>query len=170
MTRRFDCHCGHVVLWHAFATFASFLSTSISSSAMSNQPNDYFLEPLWNLKKALARLWSPEPRSANLNSAASNRRLSSAPPILRTPSSANRAVDGGPTIASEIPDNPAAHQVIIGYDQVKHHSEETGHQSRNGPLSRKISFTVANKYYIVAPSAYAPTSTTCSSNVPIDKG
>ncbi|KIJ91656.1 hypothetical protein K443DRAFT_685831 [Laccaria amethystina LaAM-08-1] len=72
---------------------------------MSNQPNDYFLEPL---KKAEGGLCSPEPRSANLNSAAANRRPSSAPPILRTPSSANRAVDAGPTVA------------------VKHHIEEAG--------------------------------------------
>ena len=144
--------------------------SSISSSAMSNQPNDYFLEPVWSLKKSLARLWSPEPRSVNLNSAAANRRPSSAPPILRTPSSANRAVDAGPTVASEIPDNPAAHQVTIGYDQVKHHVE-TGDRSPNSPRLPKISFTVANKYNIeVAPSVYSPTSTTYSSNLPIDRG
>ena len=137
---------------------------------MSNQPNDYSLEPLWSLKNALARLWLPEPRSANLNGAAANRRPSSAPPILTTPSSANRAVDAGRTVASGIPDNPAAHQVTIGYDHVKHYTEETGVRSRNGPHSPKISFTVANKYYIVAPSLYPPTSTTYSSKLPIDKG
>lgn len=117
---------------------------------MSNQPNDYFLEPLWSLEGSLARLWSPEPRSANVSSAAGNRRPSSAPPILRTPSSANRAVDAGPTVASETPDNPAAHQVTIGHDQVKHHIEETEDRSRN-----------------VTPSVYPPTSTTYPSNLPL---
>ncbi|KIJ96420.1 hypothetical protein K443DRAFT_284384 [Laccaria amethystina LaAM-08-1] len=112
---------------------------------MCNQPNDYFLESLWSLKKASARLWSPEPRSANLKSAAANRRPSSTAPILGPPSSANRGVDAGPAVASEIPDNPAAHQVTIGYDQVKHHTEGAGDRSRNGLRSPKISFIVANK-------------------------
>ena len=116
---------GHVALrhWpqsHAFATLTSSLSTSISSSAMSNQPNDYFLEPFWSLKKALARLWSPEPRLANLNSAAANRRPSSAPPILRTPSSAIHAVDVGVAVVGEIPDKPLAHQVNVVPHPIKH--------------------------------------------------
>ena len=152
----------------AFTTLTSFPSTSILSSTMSNQPNDYFLEPLWNLNKALARLWWPEPRSANLNSATANRHPVSAPPILRAPSPANRAVDARLTVAGDIPDNPAAHQVTIGYDQVQHHTEETGDRSLNGLCSHKISFTVANKYYLVAPSVYPCTSTTHLSNVPID--
>jgi len=133
---------------------------------MCNQPNDYFLESLWSLKKAVARLWLPEPRSANLNSAAANLCPSSAPPTLRTPSSANRAADAGPTVASEVPDNP----VTISYVPVKHHTEETGDRSRSGPHSPKILFTVANKSCTVTPSVYPPTSTTYLSNLPIDSG
>ena len=87
---------------------------------MSNQPNDYFLEPLWSLKKALARLWSPELRSVNLNSVAANRRPSSAPPILRTPSSAIRAADAGVAVAGEIPNKPFVHQVNIDPHSIKH--------------------------------------------------
>ena len=148
-----------------FATFTSFLSTSISSSAMCSQPNDYFLKSFW---KAVARLWSPEPRLVNLNSAAVNLPSSSATPTSRT--QANCAADARPTIASEVPDNPADHQVTIGYDQAKHYIEETGDRSRNSPRSPKISFTVANKSYIVTPSVHPPTLSTCPSNLPIERG
>ena len=87
---------------------------------MYKQPNDYLLEPLWSLKKAVARLWSPEPRLANLNStAAANLCPGSAPPTLRTPSSAN----------------PAAHRVTISYGQVEHYTKETGNCSQSGPRS-----------------------------------
>ena len=137
---------------------------------MSNQPNNCLLEPLCSLKKAVARLWSPKPRLANLNSTTANRRPSSAPPILRTPSSANRAVDAGPTVASEIVNNPASHQVTIGYDQGKHHTEETGDRSRNGLCSAKISFTVADNSYIVTSSIYPPTTTAYPSNLLIETG
>jgi len=123
---------------HAFTTFTSLLSTSISSSAMSNQPNDHFPKSLWSPNKAAARLWSPEPQLANLNSTSANLRLSSALPTLRNPSSADGVVDAGPTIASEIPDNPAAHQVTISYDQVKHHTKDTVDCSQSGPRSPKI--------------------------------
>ena len=87
---------------------------------MSNQPNDYFLEPLWSLKTALARLWSPEPRLANPNIAAANRRPSSAPPILRTPSSAIRAADVGMAVVGEIPAKLFAHQVNVDPHPIKH--------------------------------------------------
>ena len=86
------------------------------------QPNNNFLE-------AEAGFWFPEHRSANLISAAANRRPSSAPPTLRTPSSPNCVMNARQNVASEIPDNSAAHQVTIGYDQVKHHFED---QSRIG--------------------------------------
>ena len=90
-----------------------------------------------------------------------NRRPSSAPHIMGTPSSANRAVDAGPTVASEIPDNPAAPVVTIGYDQVDYHIEETGVRSRS---------TVANKSCITPPSVYPPTLITYPSNLPIERG
>ena len=167
---------GHVALRHSpyfslaawFPTFTSFLSTSISSSAMCSQPNDYFLESFWSPKKAVARLWSPEPRLVNLNSAAVNLPSSSARPTSRA--QANCAADARPTIASEVPDNPAAHQVTIGYDQAKHYTEETGDRSRNSPHSPKILFTVANKSYIVTPSVHPLTLSTYPSNLPIERG
>ena len=134
---------------------------------MCSQPKDYFLEPIWSLKKAVARLSSPETRAANLNSAAANLRPSSALPTARTPSSANRAVNPGPTVASETPDNSAAHQVAIGYDQLNYHTKESEDRSRDGPRSPKISFTVANKSYTVTPSVYPPT---YPSNPLIDRG
>ena len=134
---------------------------------MCSQPKDYFLEPLWSLKKAVARLLSPEPRSANLNSAAANLRPSSALPTSRTPSPANRAVDPGSTVPSETPDNSAAHQVMIGYDQVKHHTRESEDRSRDGPRSPNIFFIVAKKSYIVTQKVYPPT---YPSNPPIDRG
>ena len=129
---------------------------------MSNQLNDCLLKPLCSLKKAVARLWSPKPRPGNLNSATANRRPGFSPPILRTPSSANRAVDAGPTVVSEMPD----HLLTIGYDYVKRHIEETGNSSQNGLCSPKILFTVANKSYIVTPTVYLPTH---PSNLPIDR-
>ena len=135
---------------------------------MCSQPNDYFLESFWSLKKAVARLWSPEPRLVNLNSAAVNLPFSSATPTSRTQT--NRAVDASPTIANEVPDNTVAHQVTIGYDQEKHYTEETGDRSRNSLLSPKISFTVANKSYIVTPSIHPPTLNTYPSNLPIERG
>ena len=76
---------------------------------MSSQPNDYFLEPVWSLKKALTRLWSLEPRSANLNSAAADCCPSSAPPILTTPSSAICVANKGMAVVGETPDKPFAH-------------------------------------------------------------
>ena len=120
---------------------------------MSNQLNDCLMEPLCSLKKAVARLWSPKPPSANLNSTA-----------------ANRTVDLELTLASEVPANPAAHQVTMSHDQVEHHVEGTGDRSRNGLCSPKISPTVTNKCYIVTPSVYPPTSTTYPSNLPIERG
>ena len=78
-------------------------------------------------------------------------------------------MDPGLTVATEIPDDPAAHQVTIGYDQVKYHIEETGDRSRNSPHSQ-ILFTAANKSYVVAPSGYSPTLTTHPSNLPIERG
>ena len=161
---------GHVALHTSFATFTFFPSTSISSSAMCNQPNDYFLEFLWSFKKAVARLWWPEPRLANLNSVAANLHPSSTTPILRTASSANRAVDAGPTGASEVPDNPAAHRVTICDDHVKHHIVETEDRAGSGLCPPNISFTVANKSYIVTTSVYPPTSTTYLSNLLMDRG
>ena len=133
---------------------------------MCGQPNDYFLESFWSLKKAVARLWSPEPRLVNLNSTAVNLPFSSATPTSRTQT--NCAADARPTIASEVPDNPAAHQVTIGYDQEKNYTEETG--DRNSLLSPKISFTVANKSYIFTPSIHPPTLSTYPSNLPIERG
>ena len=109
----------------------------------------------------------PERRSANLISAAANRCPSSAPPTLRTPSSVNCVVNAGPTVASETPDNSAAHQVTIGYDQVKHHIED---RSQIGFYSPKISYTGANEFYTVTPSVYTPTLTTYPPNFPIDSG
>ena len=130
---------------------------------MCNQPNDYLLESLWSLKKVIARLWSPEPRLASLSSTAENLFSSSAPPTLRTPSSAKLAVDAGPTVASEVPNNPAAHHVTISCEQVKQYTEETEDCSQRGPHSPKMLFIVAYKFYIVTPSVYP-------SNLPIGSG
>ena len=137
---------------------------------MCNQPNDYFLESLWSFKKAVARLWSPDPRLANLNSASANLRPSSVPPTLRTPSSASRAMDARLTVPGEVPDNLAAHRVTISYNEVKHHSEGTRDCSRSGPRSPKTPFAAANKSYIVTPSVYPPTLNAYTSNLPIDRG
>jgi hypothetical protein len=78
---------------------SSSFSTTISST-MSNQHKDSSLKPLSYLKKAFERLRSPKPRSANDSTGAA--RSISAPPIMRTPSSAIRAADAGMTVAGEI--------------------------------------------------------------------
>ena len=79
-----------------------FLSTSISSSTMpTNHP---FLKPFSSLKKAITRLRSRMPQSADI---ASNdlARPSSDPPILMTPSSTIHAVDIAMAVASKMPFN-----------------------------------------------------------------
>ena len=79
-----------------------FLSTSISPSTMpTNHP---FLKPFSSLKKAITRLRSRMPQSADI---ASNdlARPSSDPPILMTPSSTIHAVDIAMAVASKMPFN-----------------------------------------------------------------
>ena len=95
--------------------FPSQQSTSISST-MSNQPEDSLLNPLSTLDKV--RFRSPRPRYANDSTGTA--RSSSAPPIMRTPSSAIRLADPEMAVAGEIPDNPFAHYVDIDPHLIKH--------------------------------------------------
>ncbi|EDR03892.1 uncharacterized protein LACBIDRAFT_306529 [Laccaria bicolor S238N-H82] len=76
---------------------------------MSNQPKDSSLNPLSSLKKVFARLRSPKPRSANDSTGAA--RSSSAPPIMRIPSSTIHAPDTGRAVADDQAGHPS-HETV----------------------------------------------------------